>query len=204
MKRICLLVICALALVVSASAQNTELATVTKTSRGYVVVSNEPGNYYSAVIKGNAITQDPDCPVCLMVDQKPFEMLAVPKKVFLKDPAGLDDMALLVAYKNWETNRLSDLYDEQFNPTTVWIKLADGNRAVVWNYDKPPRFEGDTDIVSRFALATVKGDHLLLMDISVDKNSDAQKTQQFLVDTMNTVRTSDKKITIEQVRAVTR
>jgi len=204
MKRICLLVICAIALVVSVSAQTSELASVTKTPRGFVVVSNEPGNYYTVVIKGNTITQDPDCPVCLMVDQKPFEMLAVSKKIFLKDPTGLDDMALLLAYKNWETNRLSDLYDEQFNPTTVWIKLADGNRAVVWNYDKPPRFEGDKEIVSRFALATVKGDHLLLMDISVDRNTDSQKTQQFLVDTMNTLRTSDKRMSIEQVRAVTR
>src|SRR5262249_7684885 len=136
MKKLSLLVICALALAVSVSAQTSELASVTKTSKGFVVVSNEPGNYFSVVIKGNTITQDPDCPVCLMIDNKPFELLAVSKKVFIKDPAGLDDMALLNAYKNWETRSLSDLYDEQFNPTTVWIKLADGNRAVVWNYDK--------------------------------------------------------------------
>jgi hypothetical protein len=204
MKTICLLVTCALALVVSISAQDAELASVKKTSRGFLVVSNEPGNYYSVVIKGNIIKQDPDCPVCLMVDEKPFELLAVPKKAFVKDPVGLDDMALLLAYKNWETRSLSNLYDETFNPTTVWTKLADGNRAVVWSYDKPPRFEGDKDIVSRFALATVKGDHLLLMDISVDKNSDARKTEQFLVDTMSSLRTSNKKITFEEVSALTR
>jgi hypothetical protein len=86
----------------------------------------------------------------------------------------------------------------------VWFKLADGARAAVWNYEKPLRHEGDTEVLSRFALSTVKGDHLLLMDITVGKESDAQKTQRFLVDTMNSLRTSDKPLTPEQVKSLTR
>ena len=205
MKKFCLFVILALALAVSVSAQSSDQGTVLKTEKGFLIVSNEPGNYYTVELKGKTVTQDPDCPVCLMVDSKPFEVVAVSKRHFLKDPAQeLDDMGLLIAYRNWETESLSNLYDSRLDPLTVWLKLADGSRAVVWSYDKPPRFDGDKDIVTRVALATVKGNHLLLMDISVDKNTDAKEPQQFLLDVMNSVRTSEKPISIEQVRYVTR
>jgi hypothetical protein len=52
-----------------------------------------------------------------MVDNRPFELVAVPKAAFLKDTTGkgLDDMALLIAYRDWETDSLSQLYDTQFN-----------------------------------------------------------------------------------------
>jgi hypothetical protein len=58
--------------------------------------------------------------------------------------------------------------------------------------------------VTRVALATVKGNHLLLMDISVGKNTDVKEPQQFLLDAMNSLRTSDKPISIEKVRYLTR
>ena len=204
MKKFCLLVTFALAFAGSAAAQSDQ-GTVVKTANGFLVVSNEPGNYYTVELKGKTVTQDPDCPVCLMVDNKPVEVVAVSKRHFLKDPTeALDDMGLLIAYRNWETESLSNLYDSRLDPLTVWLKLADGSRAVVWSYDKPPRFDGDKDIVTRVALATVKGNHLLLMDISVGKNTDVKEPQQFLLDAMNSVRTSDKPISIEKVRYLTR
>ena len=75
MKKFCLLVTFALAFAGSAAAQSDQ-GTVVKTANGFLVVSNEPGNYYTVELKGKTVTQDPDCPVCLMVDNKPVEVVA--------------------------------------------------------------------------------------------------------------------------------
>jgi hypothetical protein len=62
MKRFCLLVTCALTLAVSIGAQTSDLSSIVKTPKGVLVVSNEPGNYFTAEINGKTVKQDPIAP----------------------------------------------------------------------------------------------------------------------------------------------
>ena len=49
-------------------------------------------------------------------------------------------------------------------------------------------------------LAVVKRDHVLLLNTAVTENDDEKTLRQFLLDTMNTLKSSDKPLSLENAR----
>jgi hypothetical protein len=194
MKPILLLVF---VLLVSSSilGQQPESSGLIKTAEGFLVVWNEPGNYYTIELKAKEI-QALQNPLWFKLDGKFFQMLAAGKREFLKDEKTADDKAVLIAHEKWESDYLMGLIGRKFDVKSSWTKLANGHDALMWSYDMPKIDERQT-VLRQLYLTTIKGDHVFGLNVPVEPGDDEKRLWQLLTDTIDTLKPSDRPLKLE-------
>ena len=177
------------------SALSQEQSGAIYTGNGIMIVWNEPGNFYTIEIKGGKIEPIPNMTLWFKVDGKFFQ-ISTPKKVqFAKDSDA--DRAVLTAHMVWEANYIGGLLKSKVTPTSEWLKLPNGSEAISWSFDMPKISEKQT-ARKQLYLAVVKRDHVLLMNSPVEGVEDEKVVFKLLTDTMSTLRSSDKPLSLQQ------
>jgi hypothetical protein len=198
-----LIITCALAFLAVANihAQTAEQSGLIKTAGGFLVVSNEPGNYYTIEVNGKNVEADRDHPMWFKVNGKFFQVVTARKKDFLKDAGDktLDDRAVLAAHQQWESDYIGDTLGAKLKVGSQYLKLASGMEAVAWSFDMP-LVDARQTAKRQLYLAVVKRDHVLVLNTVVEANDDEKSLQKLLIDTMNTLKPSDKPLPLEKAR----
>lgn len=186
----------------SSSGQSPEgQSALIKTDKGILLVSNEPGNFYTMEIKGRSIEPGPE-PLWFKVDGRFLQIQTALKSQFLngKVDGRLDDKALLTSHRDWEADYASTLFKAKLKVDSEWIKLSSGKDALGWSYDMPTQFVADRPDAARkqFFLVVVKGDGVLLVNSALVGNDTEKDMKRFLFDTLDTLKPSDKPISISK------
>ena len=197
-RYIYILLLIVLAAAVGARAQTEEPSGMIKTAKGILVVWNEPGNYYTVEVKGQTI-RPAEQPLLFQVDGFFFQIQTAEKKAFLKDASdkSLDDKAVLAAHRDWERDYISGVIKKDLKVDSVWLKGPGDRDVLAWSYDMP--FVQDAQTAKKqLYLAVVKRDHVFLLNSAVTAGDDEKQIRQYLVDTMNTLTSSDKPLNLQK------
>ena len=193
-----------LVLAVTGSAQE-EQSGVIKSAKGVLVVWNEPGNYYTLEIKGSRILPA-EQPKLFQVDGKFFQIQTTEKAQFvqkLKGGTTSDDKAILAAHRDWERDYASGLLKNELKVESEWVKLPNGQDALAWSF-KMPKLTPDQKVKKQMFLTAIKRDHVFVLNSALEDNDEEQRTRTLLLETMSTLRTRDKPLSLqkasEQVR----
>ena len=185
-----------LLLALASFAQSPEKSGMIKTAHGVLVVWNEPGNYYTIEIKGDKI-QPGKQPLLFQVDGKFFQIQLVDKKAFLKDDKITDDRSILGAHRDWEGDYISGVIGSKLNIASEWLRLANNNDALFWSYKMPKRADPQ-EAHWQMYLSVVKGNFVFLLNGATVGGQDEKELRSLLLDTMNTLKPSDKPLSLEK------
>ena len=180
-------------------AQTSEQSGLIKTATGILVVSNEPDNYYSIEVKGKSIKPIPDHPFWFYVDGKFVQIVCAEKREFLKDDKGIDDKSILLAHQKWESDYISETLGAKLKLDSSWLKLSSDTLAMAWSYDMPQVADKQT-AKRQLYLLRVKGKYVFGLNTVVEKDGEEKVLQQFLVDTLETLKPRDRPLSLEKAR----
>jgi len=206
MKRIILIPACFLFFASTILAQEREKSGMIKTTKGILVVWNEPDNYYTIEIKGKQITPA-EQPLLFQVDGLFFQIQTAEKKAFLQGNVDkkLDDKTILATHRDWEGDYLSGVLKKKLQIDSEWLKLADGTDALGWSYDMPRKMVPDGQSAKKqFYLAVVKRNHVLLLNSALTGDDNDKTIRQLLLDTINTLRSTDKPLPLQKAAEMIR
>lgn len=180
-------------------AQDDEQSGMVKTKDGFLVVWNEPGNNFTIEIKGNEIRPaSNEQGLLFFVEDKFLQIKTVAKKEFLKESSGQDDKAVLTAHRDWETDYLNGVFQETIKVNSSWQKLPNGKDALLWDFDMPAKLQSDAK--KQIYLVIPKGDYILLLNSVVTDNLNEEAIKKFLIDTLTTLKTSGKPISLKTIQ----
>lgn len=171
-----------------------------KTSGGFMLVWNEPNNYYILEINGRDVKQASTERKFFSVDGMFLQIVDASIKDFVQ-PAqrqSLDDKAILEAHRDWETKFLEGEYKAKLKTESSWQKLTNGKDALLWAASVPETAK--TNVRKQMYLSIVKGDYILLLGGVATDTITEEATQQLLLRTMQTVKTSDKPADLQKLR----
>src|SRR6185436_8862244 len=107
----------------------------------------------------------------------------------------LNDAAILIAHRDWETQYLEQRAGTKLNITTVPQQLRNGSQALLWKYDKPP-----TRGSEQMYLTTVTGNHVVILNGVVAGKASETVVKRLLLDTIATLEVSSRPIDLPKVR----
>jgi len=169
-----------------------------KTSSGYVLVWNQPNNYYVLEIKGKDVRQTSNERKFFSVDGMFLQIVDAPVTDFVQAGTKLDDKAILTAHRDWETQFMESSYKAKLKVESSWQKLTNGKDALLWLATVPENTPGN--VKKQVYLTVVQGDYVLVLGGAVTDTTTESAAQQLLVSTIATVKTSDKPTDLQKVR----
>ena len=169
-----------------------------KTAKGYLIVWNEPGNYFTLEIKGKSIVPAEE-PQMFRVDGKFFQFQTAAKSQFLKNlnDKTLDDKKILTAHRDWERDYAAEILKSELKVDSEWLKLPSGQDVLAWSYDMPKVAAAQTAKKQIF-LTAVKRDHVLVLNSALEDERDAKDIKALLLQTLLTLRSSDKPLDLQK------
>jgi hypothetical protein len=182
-------------------AQAPEKSGMIKTANGILVVWNEPGNCYTVEIKGKRISPvNGSKNLYFEVDGRFLQINTPPISDFEKGTPFHPEFpeTILRDHRTWELDYISKMVGRQLFPSTEWIKLDNGGTSLFWTYNVP-NFSSDANQARKqFYITTVKGDHIFLVNSAQVGEDDEKAIRKFLFDTINTLKPSDKPLSLEK------
>lgn len=181
-------------------AQDDEQGGIIKTDKGILIIWNEPKNNYTLEIKGNEIKPIPDKRIMFLADGKFLQLMTVLKKDFLKktQKQDLDDKTVLTAHRDWEAQYLGTVFKETLKIDSSWQKLSNGTDALWWSFEVPTK--ANSEAKKQVYLIVSKGDHILLLNSVVTEKVNEKTVQQFLMDTMATLKINKKPLSLRKAQ----
>jgi hypothetical protein len=171
-----------------------------KTSNGYVLVWNQPNNYYLLEIKGKDVRQTSTDRKVFSVDGMFLQIVDAPIENFLEAAKrqGLDDKAILEAHRDWEAKFLDSEFKAKLKIESSWQKLGNGKDVLFWQASVP---EGaKTNVKKQVYLTLVKGEYVLMLGGAVTDATGESAAQQLLLNIIETLKTSDKPTDLQKLR----
>ena len=167
-----------------------------KTAKGLLVVSNEPGNFFSMEIRGKKIGSLPGAPLRFQVDGKYLEIMTHEKAPFVQaaNKSDLTDLEILEWHRQWYSDQIEKTFGAKLQVESVPLKLFGNNDVLKWSFPMPPE-AGYKHLKRQIYLSIVKGDRILLLNSAWTTDIVELKViNQLLWDTMRTLKFSDKPI----------
>jgi hypothetical protein len=197
--RILLLLVFTSSVPASPQAGRTGIAAI-RTDDGYLVVWNQPDIHFMVGLKGKDVRPmgSPGTgSVAFNVDSVVFQIQSVAISEFAKNARKqkLNDAAILIAHRDWETQYLEQRAGTKLNITTVPQQLRNGSQALLWKYDKPP-----TRGSEQMYLTTVTGNHVVILNGVVAGKASETVVKRLLLDTIATLEVSSRPIDLPKVR----
>ena len=171
-----------------------------KTSSGFLLVWNQPNNYYILEIKGKDVRQASTEHKFFSVDGMFLQIADVPIENFLqaRKKQNLDDKAILESHREWEAKYMEGEYKAKLGIESSWQKLTNGKDALLWLASVP---EGaKTNVKKQVYLTVVQRDYVLMLGGVVTSTITESATQQLLLKTIETLKTSDKPSDLQKLR----
>jgi len=170
-----------------------------KTKDGFLIVSNEPGNFYTMEIKGREIKPIPNRPFWFTVDGKFLQVVNAEQSQFLKpdDPKSpADAKEVLSQHMKWESDYIAQTLGAKLQINSHWLSLANGLTAISWDYDMPhvdPRQTAQRQLY----LVVINGNHVVGLNTVVEKDGEEKTLQQYLIATLGSLKPRDKPLSLE-------
>lgn len=182
------------------NAQDDEQGGIIKTDNGILIVWNEPNNNYTLEIKGNEIRPVENRRPLFFVDGKFLQLKTVAKTDFLKkeEIKKLDDKAVLTAHRDWEAQYLGGVFKEKLKVESSWQKPSNGMDALWWSFEMPAK--ANSEAKKQVYLIVSKGDYILLLNSVVTDKVDEKSAQQFLLETMATLKINKKPLSLKKAQ----
>jgi hypothetical protein len=185
---------------VAASPQQEDGWAAIKTDDGILFVWNVRGLYFSLAVKGKEIKplDDPEH-IFFSVDGRVLQIQLAAINNFAPDAKEkkLDDKAILVAHRDWESKYIEDLLHRKLTVRTFNTKLSNGNDALMWQFDMP---EGtNSDVQKQLYLTLVTKDYVLLLNSEAHANLPDGDGRKFLLDTIATLKISATPIDVQKL-----
>jgi len=175
-----------------------------KLASGYLLVWNQPNNYYVLEIKGKDVRQASTDRKFFNVDGMFLQIVDASISDFL-EPANrknLDDKAILEAHREWETKFMESEYKVKLKIESSWKNLPNGKDALLWQADVSHSAIGN--VKKQVYLSVVQGDFVLLLGGAVTDKIEESATHQLLLSTLETLKTSDKPTDLQKLQEAIR
>lgn len=176
----------------SAADQGNGIAAI-KTEEGFLLVWNQPNDYFTLEIKGKKILPlDSTEDIFFNVDGIVLQVQSVAVDEFLKEAGkvGESPQSILEAHKDWETRFIQDSLHRKLKVQSSALGLKDGSEALLWKFDMPKGIKSDAK--RQLYLSVVHSGNVLLLNGVVTGKQKEEAVQQLLVNTVETLQTSAK------------
>ena len=167
-----------------------------KTAKGMLVISNEPGNYFSIEIKGKNVSPLAGAPLRFQVDGKYLEITLHDKGPFVSaaNKSSLTDLEMLEAHRRWYSEQIEKTFGVKLQVESSPLKLFGDKDVLAWSFPMPPE-AGYRHLKRQVYRSFVKGDQILLLNSAwTDEIVELKVIHQLLSDTLRTLKVSDKPI----------
>ncbi len=175
-----------------------------KTKYGFLLVWNVPKNHYTLEIRGKDVRQISTERIQFRVNGMFLQILTAPTKDFIADAKRqkLDDRVVLEAHRDWEVKFMEGEYKEKLKVESSWQRLRNGKEALVWQINVPE--SARSNVKKQISLTLIKGEYVLMLGGVVTETIEESKSRQLLVDTIETLKTSDKPIDLRKLQEMIR
>ena len=167
-----------------------------KTDYGYLFISNTTEKSYTFEIRGKDIEEiKGGSHPTFVVDEKLLQIIQVDKKAFVSGNEKLTEEEILEKHKVWESDYLSGEFGKKLDLKIEKVIVKDF-KTMFWGFQRPI---ANTEYDRDYLLTKVVGNNILALNVSLyvgDKLSDYQK---FLVETLGTLKISDKPFDIKKL-----
>ena len=187
----------------SANQQGDYRSGAIKSSSGYLLVWNQPNNYYILEVKGKDVRQTSTERKVFSVDGMFLQIVDAPIENFLQaaQRQKLDDKAILDTHRDWEVKFLESEYKAKLEIESSWQKLTNGKDALLWLATVPETAK--TNVKKQMYLTLVKGDQVLMLGGAVTGTTAESAARQLLLNTIETLKTSDTPNDLQKLRDAT-
>lgn len=171
-----------------------------KTSSGHLLVWNQPNNYYILEIKGKEVRQTSTDRKIFSVDGMFLQIVDASTKDFLQagERQKLDDKAILEAHRDWEAKFMEGEYKEKLEIESSWQKLTNGKDALLWQATVPE--SAKSNVKKQAYLTVVQRDYVLMLGGAVTGITEESAVQKLLLNTIETLKTSNKPTDLQKLR----
>ncbi|MBS1793213.1 MAG: hypothetical protein JSS81_05135 [Acidobacteria bacterium] len=171
-----------------------------RTDCGYLLVWNEPGNYYTLAIPGSDVRQTSTEQIQFSVDGVFLQVVTPKIASFLKDRKNLDAKSVLAAHRDWEASFMESEYKEKLKIESFPQKLPGGEDALLWQFDVPA--SAKSNVKKQTYLAVVKGDYILLLGSIVTEKITEKASHRLLLLTALSLRASDRPTDLMKIQEI--
>jgi len=174
-----------------------------RTAKGMLVISNEPGNYFSIEIKGKNVSPLTGAPLRFQVDGKYLEITLHDKAPFSRkmDKIPLSDLEVLETHRQWYSDQIEKTFGVKLQVESSPLKLFGDKDVLAWSFPMPPE-AGYKHLKRQVYRSFVKGNQILLLNSALtDEVAELQVINQLLWDTLRTLKVSDKPISTQNLVA---
>ena len=173
-----------------------------KTPYGFLLVWNGENNHYTLEIRGKDVRDTSTDRVVFNVDGMLLQIVTASTKDFLDDAKRktLDDRAILEAHKDWEVKFMKGNLKEKIEIESSWQKLRNGKDALAWQVSVPAWASPGGKVKKQTSLTMVKGAYVLMLGGSVTDTVSEGASHKLLLDTIETLKISDKPIDLRKVQ----
>ncbi|HBB86776.1 MAG TPA: hypothetical protein DC047_04090 [Blastocatellia bacterium] len=171
-----------------------------KTDDGVLFVWNVHDLHFTLAVKGKDIkpVNDPDH-IFFAVDGKILQIQAAAIRDFAPDAKQkkLDDKALLIAHREWESKYIEELLKSKLTLHSFSVNISGLGTGSLWEYDMP---EGmSAEVKTQLYLTVVRGDYVVMLNCEATTANPEVEARKFLLDTMATLKTSAEPIDVQKL-----
>jgi hypothetical protein len=171
-----------------------------KTDDGILFVWNVRELHFTLTVKGKDIKplNDPDH-IFFMVDGMALQIQVASIREFAPNAKEkkLDDRAVLVAHRDWESKFIEGLLKTKLQLHTFNVRLSNGGDASLWQFDMPQEMHADAK--TQLYLTVVRPEYVVMLNSEATATTSEEEARKFLLDTMATLKTSHDPIDIKKL-----
>jgi hypothetical protein len=94
---------------------------------------------------------------------------------------------------------LGKIFGRQLFASTDWLKLTSGETALLWTFNVSNETADPNQAKKQLYIATVNRDRIYVVNSAVTSiDNDEQAIRKYLLDTINTMKRSDKPLSLEK------
>jgi hypothetical protein len=136
-----------------------------KTSKGLLVISNEPGNVFSFEIRGKKISSLPGGPLRFSVDGKYLELFQHDKAPFVAaaNKKDLTELEILEWHRQWYLDQVAKTFNTKLDVESIPLKIKGDKDVLKWSFPMPPD-AGYKNLKRQSYLSIVQGDKILMFN----------------------------------------
>ncbi|HYE72266.1 MAG TPA: hypothetical protein VEF04_03005, partial [Blastocatellia bacterium] len=138
--------------------------------------------------------------IVFKIDEKIVQMQRAKKSEFLQSSVNQNfkDSEILEKHRGWEESYLSDLLKAKLNVTSEKVTARTNREALLWHFPMPEGMNKQVD--HQVFLTTVIGEQVLILNYSVEKGDTVANATKYLIESMNTLKVSDKPIDVKALQ----
>jgi hypothetical protein len=174
--------------------------TAIATVDGLLFVWNARGLYFTLLLKGKEVKPFNDLEhIFFNIDGTMLQIQLASIANFAPDAKQkkLDDRAILVAHRDWESKFIGDLLHNSLKLQTFNAKLSNGRDAMVWQFDMPEGMRAEAK--KQLYLTLVQNQYVLLLNTEATASTADTDGRKFLLDTIGTLKVSPAPIDVKKL-----